>query len=63
MKNIRKYLLWSVAALFVIFEAVMFHLIVISNVDTELNLRFISIIVAAVFAVATLIIELATTKP
>ena len=54
----RKFLLGVTAVIFTVFEALMFYMIHIANVDTDLNLRYISIIAAVIFSWLTFFIEL-----
>lgn len=61
MKSTKKLLFGMSAIIFISFEALMFYLIHIKVVDTELNLRYISVIAAVIFSWLTLIIELMTT--
>ena len=62
MANKKNLLLRAVALIFVLFESVMFYLIHIERLDTELNLHYACIIAAAIFSWLTLIIELVTAK-
>ena len=58
MKALRRILLGTSAALFILFEAAMFYIIHISRADTFFNARYLSIIGAAAFAIVTLIFEM-----
>ena len=58
----KKHLLISLAVIFSVFESVMFYLIHISNIYIEFSQYYLCIIAAAVFALLTLVIELAYAK-
>ncbi len=58
----RKIILWSVASVFIIFEAVLFCLIHFVRPDTDFNMRYASIVGAVVFSWLTLGIELILAK-
>lgn len=58
----RKNLMTVAAVIFTVFEAVMFYLIHISNVEVKFTEYYICIIAAAVFSLLTLIIKIATAK-